>query len=405
MAPRPSSRNNFASILGWATLGAGVALLGNQAVARFQPSLATIAAKTTLSEAANAAPARPTSMAIAAAGSNFISDVVQQVGPAVVRINASRTVQRETPEVFQDPFFRRFFGDSIPQEPRSRVERGLGSGFITNADGRIITNAHVVEGADTVDVLLKDGRRFKGKVLGADSVTDVAVIKVEGQNLPTVQFNNSEALQPGEWAIAIGNPLGLDNTVTAGIISATGRSSGDIGAGDKRVNYIQTDAAINPGNSGGPLLNAKGLVIGMNTAILQGAQGLGFAIPINTVQRIADQLATKGRVDHPYIGVRMTTLTPELKQQLNTDPNSPFQVSATQGALVMQIIPGSPAAKAGLKAGDVIEQVNKQPVAKSEDVQRIVELVQIGQQIPIQVSRGNAKVSLDVAPAALPKEG
>ncbi|MCZ0899281.1 trypsin-like peptidase domain-containing protein, partial [Microcoleus sp. HI-ES] len=209
--------------------------------------------------------------------SNFVSKVVQEVGPAVVRINSSRTVTNQVPDEIPEQF-RRFFGSESPIAPGNRVERGSGSGFIFGSDGRILTNAHVVDRADTVTVKLKDGREFVGKVLGVDTVTDVAVVKIEANNLPVVSLGKSEELQPGEWAIAIGNPLGLDNTVTVGIISATGRSSADVGVPDKRVNFIQTDAAINPGNSGGPLLNQRGQVIGMNTAISQGAQGLGFAI-------------------------------------------------------------------------------------------------------------------------------
>ncbi len=183
---------------------------------------------------------------------NFITGVVERVGPAVVRINSSRTVKTQIPDELNDPFFRRFFGSQLPTQPEQRVQRGTGSGFIIGADGRILTNAHVVDGADTVTVILKDGRSFKGKVVGKDELTDVAVVKIEANNLPTVTVGNSDQLQPGQWAIAIGNPLGLDNTVTTGIISATGRTSNQIGAADKRVEFIQTDAAINPGNSGGP---------------------------------------------------------------------------------------------------------------------------------------------------------
>ena len=219
---------------------------------------------------------------------NFIAQAVERVGPAVVRIDSARKLSsQDVPEPFKNPFFRRFFGNEMPP-PEQRVERGTGSGFIISSDGRLITNAHVIAGADNVKVTLKDGRTFSGRVVGVDSVTDVAVVKIEANNLPTVRLGTSERLIPGEWAIAIGNPLGLDNTVTVGIISALDRSSSQVGVPEKRVSFIQTDAAINPGNSGGPLLNAKGEVIGINTAIRAGAQGLGFAIPIETAQRIAD---------------------------------------------------------------------------------------------------------------------
>ncbi|MFM7887606.1 MAG: trypsin-like peptidase domain-containing protein, partial [Pseudanabaena sp.] len=252
---------------------------------------------------------------------NYVVDAVNRTGPAVVRINASRTVanNQQIPDVFlDDPMFRQFFGDQLQRMPKERVERGTGSGFIINKEGDIITNAHVVSGADKVTVILKDGRQIEGKVIGSDELTDVAVIQVKADNLPVVSLGSSASLQPGDWAIAIGNPLGLDNTVTAGIISAIGRKSGQIGV-DKRVSFIQTDAAINPGNSGGPLLNQNGEVIGVNTAIIQGAQGLGFAIPIETAQRIAKQLIQNGKVSRAYLGIQMVTVDPSVKKQVNQD--------------------------------------------------------------------------------------
>jgi S1-C subfamily serine protease len=282
--------------------------------------------------------------------------------------------------------------------------RGTGSGFILNANGQILTNAHVVNNADRVSVTLKDGRTFEGKVLGQDPVTDVAVIQIPSNNLPTVSIGNSDRLQPGEWVIAIGNPLGLDNTVTAGIISATDRSASDIGASDRRVGYIQTDTAINPGNSGGPLLNSRGEVIGMNTAIIQGAQGLGFAIPINTVQRIAQQLITKGEVQHPYIGVQMVTLTPEIKQQLEIESNNQIQISANSGVLVVRVVPNSPAAAAGIRSGDVIQTINNQPVTKTEQVQQIVEKASVGSQVKVQLQRNGRTAQVSVRLANLPPQ-
>ncbi|MEM9923933.1 MAG: HhoA/HhoB/HtrA family serine endopeptidase [Cyanobacteria bacterium P01_D01_bin.50] len=332
---------------------------------------------------------------------NFVVSVVQQVGPAVVRIDTSKTVSSRIPDEFSDPFFRRFFGNRIPTQPRERQQRGNGSGFIINSNGEILTNAHVVDGADRVTVELKDGRKFDGQVLGEDPVTDVAVIKIDADNLPTVSLGNSEVLQPGEAVIAIGNPLGLNYTVTSGIISATGRSSSDIGAADKRVDYIQTDAAINPGNSGGPLLNASGQVIGMNTAIIRGAQGLGFAIPVNTVKRISQQLIAKGRVDHPYLGIQMVTLTPDIKERLNSELGNP-NISADKGVLLMRIMRGSPASRGGLKAGDVIVKINKQRVSKNEDVQKLVEKSEIGKPLTIEVERNGRTVELAVRPAPLP---
>ncbi|BBD58168.1 peptidase S1 and S6 chymotrypsin/Hap [Nostoc sp. HK-01] len=333
---------------------------------------------------------------------NFVVGVVKNVGGAVVRIDSSRTITSRVPEQFNDPFFRRYFRDT---QPRQRVERGSGSGFIISSSGQILTNSHVVDGADTVTVTLKDGRTFDGKVLGEDPVTDVAVIKIDANNLPTISLGNSEVLQPGEAVIAIGNPLGLNNTVTSGIISATGRSSSDIGASDKRVDYLQTDAAINPGNSGGPLLNARGQVIGMNTAILRNAQGLGFAIPINTVQKIAQELITKGRVDHPYLGVQMVTLTPEIKERINQRFGDRINLTTDKGVLLVSIVPRSPAAAAGLRPGDVIQKINNQSVTKVEEVQRLLESTQIGNPLPVQVERNGQTTQITVRPAPLPVQG
>jgi serine protease Do len=333
---------------------------------------------------------------------NFVVGVVRKVGGAVVRIDSARTVTARVPEEFSDPFFRRFFGERTPSQERQRVERGSGSGFVISSSGQILTNAHVVNGADIVTVTLKDGRSFDGKVLGEDPVTDVAVIKIDANNLQTVPLGNSEALQPGEAVIAIGNPLGLNNTVTSGIISATGRSSSDIGASDKRVDYLQTDAAINPGNSGGPLLNARGQVIGMNTAIIRGAQGLGFAIPINTVQKISQELITQGKVEHPYLGVQMANLTPAIKQRLNERFGDRINITADRGVLIVRIISGSPADNARLTPGDVIRSINNQSVTAVEEVQKIVESSQIGRPLQLQVERKGQTRQIAVTPAPLP---
>ncbi|HEY9837073.1 MAG TPA: trypsin-like peptidase domain-containing protein, partial [Vampirovibrionales bacterium] len=249
---------------------------------------------------------------------------------------------------------------------------------------------------------LKDGRSFEGTVLGEDPISDVAVVKIEATDLPKATLGNSEQLQPGEWAIAIGNPLGLDNSVTAGIVSATGRSSRDVGVPDKRVGFIQTDAAINPGNSGGPLLNARGEVIGMNTAIISGAQGLGFAIPIQTAQAIAQQLITTGKVQHPFLGIEMVTITPELQQELNTDPNSPMQLSVDSGVLIVRVSPNSPAERAGLREGDVIQRMEDQAIAQSDVVQQIVQGSQVGNALELQINRDGKTLNITVEPGEMP---
>jgi S1-C subfamily serine protease len=348
-------------------LGAGIATAGTQGIKAVSSAVQLPAIAAEEDTTADQVIPQDTQVALlpSASNPNMISDIVREVGPAVVRIDASRTVQTNLPPMFEDPFFRQFFGDNLRNIPSERVEQGVGSGFITTADGQIITNAHVVDGADRVQVTLKDGRSFEGRVVGADPVTDVAVINIDARDLPTVSVSDSDQLLPGEWVVAIGNPLGLDSTVTAGIVSATGRTSREVGVPDKRVDFIQTDAAINPGNSGGPLLNLRGEVVGVNTAIIQGAQGLGFAIPINTVERITADLLDDGQVEHAFLGIQMVTLSPELKDNINSNPNSPITVNDEEGVLIVQVVPNSPAARDGLRIGDVILAVDGQAIRYS----------------------------------------
>ena len=388
--------------------GVGVALMGDRLVSSVaaQQSVVTPSATVVPSlkpmELAQA-PSRSSGI-LSGNDTNFVVNAVDRVGSAVVRIDSSRTVRGRTPAIFNDPAFRQFFGSQMPSAPSNRVERGQGSGFIIRSNGLIVTNAHVVSGADMVTVTMKDGRELKGRVLGADSLTDVAVVKVEATNLPTVTLGNSERLRPGEWAIAIGNPLGLDNTVTVGIISATGRSSSEVRVPDKRVNFIQTDAAINPGNSGGPLLNQRGEVIGVNTAIIGGAQGLGFAIPINTAQRIAEQLIAKGKVDHAYLGIRMATLTPALRQQINSDPETNLKISDDRGVVVVGIMRNSPAAKSGLQLGDIIQKINGSAIATSDQVQQTVDKNAVGGTLQVQVKRSGRSLNLAVRLGTFPTQ-
>ncbi|MEA5486110.1 MULTISPECIES: HhoA/HhoB/HtrA family serine endopeptidase [Pseudanabaena] len=338
---------------------------------------------------------------------NYVVEAVNRTGPAVVRINASRTVasnQQIPQEFLEDPMFRQFFGDQLRRMPRERVERGTGSGFIINKNGDIITNAHVVSGADKVTVILKDGRQIEGKVIGSDDLTDIAVVQVKpDNNLPTVSIGSSANLQPGDWAIAIGNPLGLDNTVTAGIISAIGRNSGQIGV-DKRVSFIQTDAAINPGNSGGPLLNQNGEVIGVNTAIIQGAQGLGFAIPIETAQRIAKQLIENGKVSRAYLGIQMVTVDPNVRRRVNQDTEFGIQISEDKGVLITRVVDDSPAAKAGARRGDVIVRFNDKEILSADQVTQLVEDRAVGDKIRMEVKRAGQTVALNVETAQFPQK-
>ncbi|MEO1403786.1 MAG: HhoA/HhoB/HtrA family serine endopeptidase [Cyanobacteria bacterium J06635_1] len=342
------------------------------------------------------------------ANPNFIAEAAERVGASVVRIDASRSVSG-VPEAFDHPLFKRFFGDEMPLEEEGpslpeRVEQGTGSGFILTQDGKLMTNAHVVEGADTVTVTLKDGRSFEGNVVGVDMVTDVAVVKIDATDLPTAPLGTTDGLAPGQWAIAIGNPLGLDNTVTAGIISALDRSSSQVGISDKRVRFIQTDAAINPGNSGGPLLNAQGEVIGMNTAIRANAQGLGFAIPIETAKRISDQLFSTGQVQHPYLGIQMVNLTPEMRERINADEELGIKIDEEQGVLIVRVMEGTPAEAAGLKRGDIIKKVNATEVNDATEVQAQVEGSQIGETLLVEITRAGQSQKLEVEPTALPRD-
>lgn len=343
--------------------------------------------------------------ALASAPRSFVADAVDRVGPAVVRIDTERTITRTMPDPFMnDPFFRRFFGDEMfPQGPYEERLQGQGSGFIISEDGLILTNAHVVNEADSVTVRLKDGRTFEGEVRGTDEVTDLAVVKINLNNgrLPIAPLGDSDQVKVGDWAIAVGNPLGLDNTVTLGIVSTLNRSSAAAGIPDKRLDFIQTDAAINPGNSGGPLLSASGEVIGINTAIRANAMGIGFAIPINKAKDISDRLARGERVVHPYLGVQITNLTPELAKRNNEDPNATILLPEVEGVLVRGIVPNSPAAQAGMRRGDVIIQIDGQPVTTAERLQLLVENSQLGQSLRVTVRRGDRTQQLNVRTAEL----
>jgi S1-C subfamily serine protease len=333
---------------------------------------------------------------------SFVTAAVNRVGKAVVRIDTERTITRRIDPFMEDPFFRRFFGDGFPQQLPPEQLRGLGSGFIIDKRGLVLTNAHVVDNADKVTVRLKDGRSYEGKVQGIDEITDLAVVKINpDQDLPVAALGSSDTVQVGDWAIAVGNPLGFDNTVTLGIVSTLKRSSAQVGIADKRLDFIQTDAAINPGNSGGPLLNERGEVIGINTAIRPDAMGIGFAIPIDKAKEIALKLQRDGKVIHPYLGVQMITLTPELARQNNTDPNSPIQIPEINGILVMRVIPNSPAASAGIRRGDVIFQIDGEPVTSADQLQNLVENSRLGQLLQVKVQRGNQTKLLSIRTAEL----
>ena len=328
--------------------------------------------------------------------------VAEHVRPAVVHLG---TIQRaksqrgpSRPPGSDDPFFKdffnQFFGSDGPSSPGAEFRQpGLGSGVIIDKRGLVLTNFHVVKGADEIIVRLSDKREYRGQILGTDAKTDLAVVRFppDQHALTVAALGNSDALRVGEWAIAIGNPFGLDQTVTVGVISATGRS--DVGIATYE-NFIQTDASINPGNSGGPLVNLKGEVIGINTAIVAAGQGIGFAIPINMVKRVVDQLVDKGKVVRGWIGVSLQPLSPELAQSLGLD--------GTQGAVVGSTMAGSPAAQAGLQQGDVILSYNKVPVDDYRHVQRLVAETPVGRVISLDVLRKKQKVQVSVTIAEVP---
>ena len=331
---------------------------------------------------------------------NFIVKAIDRTGPAVVRINTERLV---TDTSSQELLLKELFGiDTLPRQERKEVLSGQGSGFIIDADGVLLTNAHVVDKADKVTVTLKDGRVFNGKVQGVDELTDLAVVKIDpkGQNLPIAPLGDSAKLKVGDWAIAVGNPLGLDNTVTIGIISTLDRSAAKVGIRDKRIDFLQTDAAINPGNSGGPLLNAEGEVIGINTAIRADANGIGFAIPINKAKSLESYLAEGKKVPHPYIGIGMVNLTPEAAKENNSDPNSQYGIiPEVDGILIVNVVKSSPAQKAGLRRGDVVVAVNDQKVSDGQDLQAIVENTGVNQSLKLKIQRVDSLLDLKVETA------
>jgi serine protease Do/serine protease DegQ len=351
---------------------------------------------------APSSPQAATGLALAEALQLGFVDVAQHVRPAVVHLGTiQRAKNRRGPNLPQgndDPFFRDFFNQFFGSEgPDSRSEfrrPGLGSGVIIDKRGLVLTNFHVVKGADEILIRLSDKREYRGQILGTDPKTDLAVVKFQPDHELTVaSLGNSDALRVGEWAIAIGNPFGLDQTVTVGVISATGRS--DVGIATYE-NFIQTDASINPGNSGGPLVNLKGQVIGVNTAIVAAGQGIGFAIPINMVKRVVDQLVDKGKVVRGWLGVALQPLSPDLAQSLG--------LPGTNGAVVGSTITGSPAAQAGLQQGDVIVAYDSTPVDDYRHVQRLVAETRVGKSVTLQIVRKKQKMDVAVTIAEVPDE-
>jgi len=328
--------------------------------------------------------------------------VAEQAGPAVVNIGTVQLAKRRIPfqlnPFTEDPTFRDFFEQFFgPQQgPRGEFRQpSLGSGVIIDKRGYILTNFHVVKGADEIIVKLSTKKEYRGKTIGTDPKTDLAVVKIQPDGELTVaRLGDSERLRVGEWAIAIGNPFGLDQTVTVGVISATGRA--DVGVATYE-NFIQTDASINPGNSGGPLLNLKGEVIGINTAIVAAGQGIGFAIPINMIKRVVNQLVEKGRVVRGWLGIAVQPVSPELAQSLGAP-------SAT-GAVVASVYPGSPAAEAGLQQGDLILAFGGTPVEDYHHLQRLVADAEVGKTVTLHLLRKKQAQDVQLRIGETPGEG
>ncbi len=307
----------------------------------------------------------------------------------VVSITSSRTVKVPQSPFFNDPFFQQFFGGQLPNAPQQQREMGLGSGVIISADGYILTNNHVVEKSTDIKVTLPDKRQFPGKVIGTDPQTDLAVVKINATGLPTITLGDSSKLQVGDYAFAIGNPFGVGETATMGIISATGRNGLAI---EDYEDFIQTDAAINPGNSGGALLDARGQLIGINTAILSGGsggnQGIGFAIPINMAKYVMEQLLKHGKVVRGYIGVGIQEVTPPLAKVFKAPPE--------KGALIGNVGPNTPGAKAGLQRGDVITELNGQPVNGPNDLRLKIATMAPGTTVHFKILRNGEPREVDV---------
>jgi len=329
-----------------------------------------------------------------------LSPLVKQLSPSVVNISTT-SVSKAGSQSFESPFgergddpfddfFKKFFGDSSQREFK---RKGLGSGFIFSEDGYIITNNHVVERATDIKVILHNGDSYAAKIIGTDPKSDLALLKIEPKSkLPAVIFGNSDRLEIGDWVLAIGNPFGLGHTVTAGIISAKGRSLG-LGSYD---DFLQTDAAINPGNSGGPLFNFKGEVIGVNSAIIAGGQGIGFAIPINMTKNVVSQLRNGGKVVRGWIGVSVQRVTPEIAESLDLGDES--------GALVADVIAGGPADKAGVKRGDIIIEVNRNKIDEMPELPKIVASYAPGTKTKLKVIRNGKEKVLNIKLEELPSQ-
>ncbi len=322
------------------------------------------------------------------------AQAVAQAAPAVVNVYSSRVVERDSHPLMSDPFFRQFFGDDAPR--RQRMLSSLGSGVIVSEDGYVLTNHHVIRGADQIQVALRDGRETLAEVVGTDPESDLAVLRIDLDELPVIELADSDRAAIGDVALAIGNPFGVGQTVTMGIVSATGRSHLGLNAYE---DFIQTDAAINPGNSGGALINPEGALVGINTAIFSrsgGSQGIGFAIPANLARNILEQIVTQGRVVRGWLGIEAQELNPELAAS--------FGLKALTGVIIAGVVPGGPAETAGLQPGDVLLEVDGQPILDPRQTMSDIADIEPGTELPLTVIRGGEtqEVTLEVAERPTP---
>jgi len=357
-------------------------------VSTFRPEWLPARSTAQLPVVQNAAPS-----AQAAVRTSSYSDAVQRATPSVVNIFTSKEVRAPRHPLLNDPIFRRFFGDQLPDE--AQRASSLGSGVIVSTSGYVLTNHHVVEAADEIEVALADGKKLLAKLVGNDPETDIAVLRVNSENLPAISFGSSETLRVGDVVLAIGNPFGVGQTVTSGIVSALGRTGLGINTFE---NFIQTDAAINPGNSGGALIDAAGNLVGINTAIFSrsgGSMGIGFAIPVSTAKMVLEQIVKSGSVTRGWIGVEVQEITPPVAES--------FKLGSTRGALIAGVLRGGPADKAGVKPGDVLVEVQGKPVADPAGMLNLIAALAPGQSAKVKLKRQGQDVDATVTVGRRPK--
>src|SRR5437870_3233951 len=357
-------------------------------VSTFRPEWLPARSTAQLPVVKNAAPS-----AQAAVRTSSYSDAGQRATPSVVNIFTSKEVRAPRHPLLNDPIFRRFFGDQLPDEAQRAAS--LGSGVIVSASGYVLTNHHVVEAADEIEVALADGKKLLAKVVGNDPETDLAVLRLSADNLPAITFGSSDALRVGDVVLAIGNPFGVGQTVTGGIVSALGRTGLGINTFE---NFIQTDAAINPGNSGGALIDAGGNLVGINTAIFSrsgGSMGIGFAIPVSTAKMVLEQIVKSGSVTRGWIGVEVQEITPPIAES--------FKLGGTRGALIAGVLRGGPADKAGVKPGDILYEIEGKPVPDPASMLNVVAALAPGASAHMKLKRKGQDVDADVTVGRRPK--